>query len=105
MYELVLRPMYKMEMLEQQDHISIKALMIQMQNIFGHLGPKLWLVFKHPPEITQCYRVFQDTQYYILLTVGTGIQVSGQKEESKTHTNHLCFYFIGKMVVPLGWYP
>ena len=34
--------------------------------------------FTNLPEIMQSYRVLQDTHYYILLTVGTGIQVSGR---------------------------
>ena len=36
----------------------------------------------------QSYRVLQDTHYYILLTVGTGIQVSGRfkNELSETQT-------------------
>ena len=55
--------------------------------------------FKNPPEIMQSYRVLQDTHYYILLTVGTGISVSGrfkhELSETQTRTSfvlHL-FYF------------
>lgn len=87
---------YKMEMLEQ-DHLSIQASTVQKPVRFC----------KNPPEITAVLPVLlQDTHYYILLTVGTGIQVSGQfnREPSKaqTQTSFVCilFYFLSNKSIP-----
>ncbi len=50
-------------MLEQQDHISIQASTVATGQV---LQKTTWN---------------QDTHYYILLTVGTGIQVSGRLKQ------------------------
>ena len=60
--------------------------------------------FKNPPEIMQSYRVLQDTHYYILLTVGTGISVSGRFKNELSETQTRTFFVLHLFYFPSQWY-
>ena len=68
--------------------------------------------FKNPPEIMQSYRVLQDTHYYILLTVGTGISVFWAIQKWikwDSDPNLLCSIFVLFSIAVIrsegaGWY-
>ena len=60
--------------------------------------------FKNPPEIMQSYRVLQDTHYYILLTVGTGISVSGRFKNELSETQIRTFFVLYLFYFPSQWY-